>query len=378
MYFGDWDKRNFDDGEFFVTPEMLVFRNDRHFVTDDGLRIRDTRGADIVMIKVPSISKLIADNHAAEYVKPACLSKHFPHNGNIKCMIAGWGYRKFGLDEFDWWSGSQLAPKLQEAAITVFSNEYCIQHSTLSLATTKSEAGIPGSSIDNSKLQEWAEFCAGIPDNDNNGKIDGGIDACNGDSGGPLICNLNDTPVLVGITSRGKGCALEDNPGIYTTVYKYIDWIECITSGADLDCCSTDPINCEPSTAASNCSIENEKQDKDDSEDADSDTEDESTNNENDDYVDQEYSPILVTLELFESLIEEITPLPSCFKKNGKSNSGKTAKQINNRNKKITGFINAIKKHIGPNHKSKSCANYIQIHHNEHDSVYTYVYYYSL
>ena len=116
---------------------------------------------------------------------------------------------------------------MQEAEITIFSNEYCIAHSYLTLAHTKDEVGSP-TSIDNDKLQEWAEFCAGVPDLDGNGMVDGGIDACNGDSGGPLICNLNDTPVLVGITSRGKGCAMENNPGIYAPVYKYYDWIECI------------------------------------------------------------------------------------------------------------------------------------------------------
>ena len=83
--------------------------------------------------------------------------------------------------------------------------------------------------IDNDKLQEWAEFCAGVLDNDGDGQVDGGIDACNGDSGGPLICESNDgenRPVLVGITSRGKGCAMANNPGIYATVDKMIDWID--------------------------------------------------------------------------------------------------------------------------------------------------------
>ena len=63
------------------------------------------------------------------------------------------------------------------------------------------------------QLQTYNEFCAGIADTDGDGQIDGGIDACSGDSGGPLICEENGKAVLVGITSRGKGCAMVDNPG---------------------------------------------------------------------------------------------------------------------------------------------------------------------
>ena len=45
-----------------------------------------------------------------------------------------------------------------------------------------------------------------------------------GDSGGPLICDVKGEATLIGIVSRGTGCALEDHPGIYTTVADYADW----------------------------------------------------------------------------------------------------------------------------------------------------------
>jgi len=61
-------------------------------------------------------------------------------------------------------------------------------------------------------------FCAGW--------LEGGKDACTGDSGGPLICAENDRPVLRGITSWGLGCAEANAPGVYTRVEKYLDWIE--------------------------------------------------------------------------------------------------------------------------------------------------------
>ncbi|XP_043544524.1 granzyme A-like [Chiloscyllium plagiosum] len=47
-------------------------------------------------------------------------------------------------------------------------------------------------------------------------------DSCNGDSGGPLICNKK----YKGIVSYGRGCADPKKPGIYTLISKkYLDWI---------------------------------------------------------------------------------------------------------------------------------------------------------
>lgn len=57
---------------------------------------------------------------------------------------------------------------------------------------------------------------------------EGGIDTCQGDSGGPLVCLASSETnlyVVQGITSFGNGCALPRNPGAYTSVAKYIDWI---------------------------------------------------------------------------------------------------------------------------------------------------------
>jgi secreted trypsin-like serine protease len=56
------------------------------------------------------------------------------------------------------------------------------------------------------------------------GRREGGADACQGDSGGPLV-RYTDGAVLVGIVSRGQGCALKMKYGIYTRVTNYRKWI---------------------------------------------------------------------------------------------------------------------------------------------------------
>lgn len=61
-------------------------------------------------------------------------------------------------------------------------------------------------------------ICAGFEE--------GGVDSCNGDSGGPLQCNINGTWYQMGITSwGGERCAEPRKPGVYTDVSQYTDWI---------------------------------------------------------------------------------------------------------------------------------------------------------
>ena len=54
----------------------------------------------------------------------------------------------------------------------------------------------------------------------------GGMDACLGDSGGPLTITQNSQFVQVGVVSFGAGCARPDKPGAYSRISTAYDWIQ--------------------------------------------------------------------------------------------------------------------------------------------------------
>ena len=56
------------------------------------------------------------------------------------------------------------------------------------------------------------------------GLIIGGQDTCQGDSGGPLWVEEDGKAVLVGLVSRGRGCAKQNYPGIYTRYTLDAQW----------------------------------------------------------------------------------------------------------------------------------------------------------
>uniref|UniRef100_A0A3Q1EFF1 Complement factor I-like n=1 Tax=Acanthochromis polyacanthus TaxID=80966 RepID=A0A3Q1EFF1_9TELE len=62
------------------------------------------------------------------------------------------------------------------------------------------------------------------------GNLDGGVDACTGDNGGPLVCRDElGVSYLWGIVSWGRGCGRADSPGVYVQVSHYFEWIRLIT-----------------------------------------------------------------------------------------------------------------------------------------------------
>ena len=105
-------------------------------------------------------------------------------------VAVGWGATNL--------AGSSFPDALHEVSIEVQPDDTC--RSTY------------GSEFDTSSV-----LCAGV--------AAGGIDTCDGDSGGPLLLPGPSGATLIGITSFGGACGAADTPGGYTRVSALVPWL---------------------------------------------------------------------------------------------------------------------------------------------------------
>nr|AWU67090.1 putative trypsin [Crangon crangon] len=135
-----------------------------------------------------ALLKLAQSIRYDEYSQPIILpSKDHLASGN--CIVSGWGATEEEGDPSD---------ILQKATVPIMSDADC-----------KEVFG--ESEIDDCMI------CAGV--------IHGGIDACEGDSGGPLACKDTGETYLAGVVSWGYGCARPGFAGVYSEMSCYVDWV---------------------------------------------------------------------------------------------------------------------------------------------------------
>eukprot|EP00092_Neocalanus_flemingeri_P094841 GFUD01120628.1.p1 GENE.GFUD01120628.1~~GFUD01120628.1.p1 ORF type:complete len:755 (-),score=146.20 GFUD01120628.1:34-2277(-) len=53
-----------------------------------------------------------------------------------------------------------------------------------------------------------------------------GVDSCQGDSGGGIVANIDNTNIIIGVTSFGSTSCRSNIPGMYTNIMSHIDWIQ--------------------------------------------------------------------------------------------------------------------------------------------------------
>jgi len=126
-------------------------------------------------------------------VRPICTlpQSDYPLNKltQYHCEISGWGMTEYN-------NSNSYPDSVRAARITVgdVSETFC-------------------NYLYKRNVYNTGKFCAGQ-----------GVDACQEDSGGPLVCQMeNGKYHLVGIVSSGKGCGIY--PGLYTDVSRYMDWL---------------------------------------------------------------------------------------------------------------------------------------------------------
>lgn len=190
-------------------------------------------------------------------------------------MSKGWGY----CDEVCNMNTVRENYQLQVAQVTTLSDQLCKQMMTLDRtennAKTKSAISVDvkhelcaghitklstnlvtyTNATDGSKKFEfehvpptgpentqWAQKSSRINSAMVNDQAIGGVDSCNGDSGGPMwktdqvlntkgkISEYKFKATLVGVVSRGRSCALFNRPGIYGRVKTILEWIKATAS----------------------------------------------------------------------------------------------------------------------------------------------------
>ncbi|KAL9986065.1 hypothetical protein ACROYT_G000134 [Oculina patagonica] len=185
------------------TPSSVKIILGSHYRTNGSVGTEQDIGVAKIIVHENYQTPLVDSNDIAliKLASPAVLGKgvglvclpdsghHLPFdNINKTCWITGWGTLSF--------LGSS-PNTLQQASVPLVSKQRCT-------------SVYPGW-IDDSML------CAGFDE--------GGVDACGGDKGGPLVCEFDGTWYLEGVISWGYGCAEPNNYGVYAKVRIFKSWL---------------------------------------------------------------------------------------------------------------------------------------------------------
>ncbi|CAJ1073065.1 vitamin K-dependent protein C [Xyrichtys novacula] len=154
----------------------------------------------------PNYDRLTVDNDIAlmrletpapfsDYILPVCLpgremAERVLHLNGTQTVVTGWG-----KDDTE---NGHISSALNVIKVPLVDRETCSHQMSNNISTNMLCAGILGKSID----------------------------ACEGDSGGPMVTLYRDTWFLVGLVSWGERCGLVDKLGIYTKVSNYNQWIK--------------------------------------------------------------------------------------------------------------------------------------------------------
>lgn len=146
-----------------------------------------------------ALLKLHGQAELKEGVCLVCLpARGVNHAAGKRCIVTGYGYMG---------EAGPIPLRVREAEIPIVSDAECIRKVN---AVTEKIFILPASS-----------FCAGGEE---------GNDACQGDGGGPLVCQDDGFYELAGLVSWGFGCGRVDVPGVYVKVSSFIGWINQIIS----------------------------------------------------------------------------------------------------------------------------------------------------
>lgn len=168
-----------------VEADVQDFRAAAIFIHEKYVR-RGVREYDIALIKLDQ------DAPRTEFIEPICLPTQADYHLDLEMpfFVSGWG-----MTETEIISQRKMKVKLPAKNL----NDCQQIYHQLKAVFTENQLCIGGIS---------------------------GMDSCSGDSGGPLMTEINYRAYLVGIVSWGLVlCGQENAPSIYTRFDKYLDWV---------------------------------------------------------------------------------------------------------------------------------------------------------
>ncbi|KAL4223097.1 Tryptase beta-2 [Mactra antiquata] len=194
QYLRDLGEQKIKPAQFFVHPDFKPHES-------------GTLQNDIALIKLSEDARLNG------YVGIVSVRNDTVIPDYTNCVVGGWG--QVSHSPYGW--GMYIPLK---ASLSVINQEVC----------QDSYAEIQYGENDFRMVVDDTVVCAGLQEKYRSQYIkDNHVspDACNGDSGSPLICPTGPEGQneVVGVVSAGKGCGTGKYPGLYTKVPWFKDWI---------------------------------------------------------------------------------------------------------------------------------------------------------
>ncbi|KAJ8357853.1 hypothetical protein SKAU_G00206470 [Synaphobranchus kaupii] len=182
---GDYERFKFEGTEMTIPVEEAISHPNYNTDTVDN---------DIALLR------LHQPTHYSQYIVPVCLpdralAEQVLHRNGTRTIVTGWGKQ----DELK----KHYTSALSFISIPLVGHAQCAR------------------SMENNVTQNV--LCAG--------KLGQREDACEGDSGGPMVTRHRGTWYVIGLVSWGEGCGRREKLGIYTKVSNYMEWIDSVRSG---------------------------------------------------------------------------------------------------------------------------------------------------
>ncbi|KRX77111.1 Serine protease 30 [Trichinella sp. T6] len=181
------NNRLVDANAITVTAGAFDIRdlNEPHRVTSKVLAYMSDNFGDVSKPNDVAMLRLKVKIPHSEYISPVCLPYTYQDMPwGETCFLSGWDLSK---------ESGKPSSKLYQVGIPILQKNNC------------------------RFVDAYDIFCVG--------DVIAGIDPSQIDSGGPLVCKLNDSYVQIGIVSFGYNHAGKHHPGIFSNVPFYVNWI---------------------------------------------------------------------------------------------------------------------------------------------------------